>query len=1768
MQHALRWALILLAVATAGFGQDRARRQRADELYQEAWFAETEGRTVQALELYTRLVEEFGDFTELAADTAQRAGSCCERLDRTDEARRWYERALVLAPDSDAAALARERLEELAPDDGLLRIAILPDGVELRGEEDVVTLREGLEDGLRTQLQAWFREAGEPVIRVAKVFGSEAAVAVVAQVLTEREGIESLTASRLDLLATVDHRLEGRLSVLDVERDGDLRAWGTPPLFILAGALEAELGRPLDVPLRDAHGRVREVRDDAPALEYLRRLVELRGLELREQDGVYTLSGRWQDALVDDRPFILVETPLGEVAAAHGFEVDPPLRDYPLTTIFQGVEELAAELGLEVKLSGSRYRLSGYPPPARTGPRLFSSDAGLTLLACRDRLEDVMAVVDPAREVDPVIADMLVSVYCKDASRREIFEKLERLLPMQLRHRVRTPVAEARLVRLDHRRCWVEIGPTSRITAESAPMYQVIGVLESRYGPPGLPQHIVHPAFELRPFSDVIYERDGPPLEALRGMLPYGERGPVRKVHHEVEHTRRYRMFAHAEDTGPDIALDTGLVFIPDGQGLFSMHASGARLDRVLAAFAERGLELRCEVEGLNPAVYLWREHASLGELAELLCAKYGLQLDPDFETWIVGFDLDPIVGSRDLRACLERLRRLFPGFRHDPLPPRVSPTALEELGPWTSFESALESTLRQAGLRATWPQGAEGPARINAAEDGPGAFVGSYDGRLGDVVAELAGALAPARVELAPGLAERRVRVRLAAASPEEALQQLADELWLSLERTGPLWSLAPRTALATIEVRDGLLDIEAQKVRLDTFCAQLSSHLPRPVRPAPELRALLVSVEQRATTAERALERVARAYGLVYEEDAMRPGPVLIDAEEAALAAVLEGIGYGRERIDPAARELPVSLTGKFASPAEALDAVAAAAGAQRNPEELGRYLVQPRTALTVHRVPGGEARLVALADGGAALFVGERAAEEDVDARLAEWAEGVPTERVVALRGAAELVRHGLQARGYAVAESTSKEVGFDLALLGLPDRAIHRNSRGAIGLGRGLPMPLFVWLGVLEATLAPQLLHCAEEVAEAPFVMPRSENADTPFELLLLIERQLGLEVSEKADGLRLEGRGEATPITWSNGSYFASFGAPFSAVVAELGLTVTVPDALAPLPVTYYGKDGTEQHLRAIVERFGLELAVAGGAYTVRGEPTLRPDVRLHDRDGLVSLFAYRQPLGAVLAALGTPYDGLRFRCEERLATLPVSFYGERLPAWDIAARLAERYGLALRAEEGGISLCDATGALGDSSARQVDAAFDDVSLQRVARLLSPYVDGSYRVASGVERRVSFYLSGVGLHELAEATADRAGVLLVEDDDGFLFRPRPLAHRGIVVRVHGGDAETLEGEEDGARVIELSASTLLSRVEELLDEELPLSIELMPDLTPEAELELRRALASLEAWRGIVERDALAARLWRPARIALAAGDERAQLRTLELLYGRLAAIGHTRPDWMRGETPEGFALADLQDEIRTLKADAFDRLDPQAVDVETRRGPTDQVLLQIPLLKFYFNQAEEEPSSPAEELGNIPLLHPLLNPAPASPEWTLRQILGETRRAVADARRAFLDRVMFRPLPAGGYALRAEPHEDVLRWLTCRGRLEIVPVRDAEAPGRRAAAYDGAELWLETSKALLIDQVLTARVARDVPLDRVEIRLRERDAGSLEELTTAELHGRLALCFDGEPLSVVTVQSPISGGEIWMTGHTLRHAELLAELLRQPPLPVAVERLD
>lgn len=115
-------ALALLAMApgpSAGpislAGHTPTQAQRAEDLFQQALVKErAEGNLDEAIALYRRIVEEFGDNRPLAAQALLRAGACYEKLGMA-QAREAYERLLAeYADQSEVAAEARARLGALA----------------------------------------------------------------------------------------------------------------------------------------------------------------------------------------------------------------------------------------------------------------------------------------------------------------------------------------------------------------------------------------------------------------------------------------------------------------------------------------------------------------------------------------------------------------------------------------------------------------------------------------------------------------------------------------------------------------------------------------------------------------------------------------------------------------------------------------------------------------------------------------------------------------------------------------------------------------------------------------------------------------------------------------------------------------------------------------------------------------------------------------------------------------------------------------------------------------------------------------------------------------------------------------------------------------------------------------------------------------------------------------------------------------------------------------------------------------------------------------------------------------------------------------------------------------------------------------------------------------------------------------------------------------------------------------------------------------------
>ena len=89
-------------------------QQSAEQLYQAGLYAEeVEGALQKAIQIYTQVIEKFGDKKEIAADAQLHIGLCYEKLGRT-EAIKAYEKVLKnYAGHVKQVAVARERLTAL-----------------------------------------------------------------------------------------------------------------------------------------------------------------------------------------------------------------------------------------------------------------------------------------------------------------------------------------------------------------------------------------------------------------------------------------------------------------------------------------------------------------------------------------------------------------------------------------------------------------------------------------------------------------------------------------------------------------------------------------------------------------------------------------------------------------------------------------------------------------------------------------------------------------------------------------------------------------------------------------------------------------------------------------------------------------------------------------------------------------------------------------------------------------------------------------------------------------------------------------------------------------------------------------------------------------------------------------------------------------------------------------------------------------------------------------------------------------------------------------------------------------------------------------------------------------------------------------------------------------------------------------------------------------------------------------------------------------------
>src|SRR4030042_5920040 len=107
-------ALFLLAVAFFLYSSS-IQQESAKQLFEKAvYMEETKGDLEKAIELYRRVVAEFPDERELAAQSLYRSGLCYEKLGMRD-AQKAFQNVVEAYPDQTATVrLAREKLAALA----------------------------------------------------------------------------------------------------------------------------------------------------------------------------------------------------------------------------------------------------------------------------------------------------------------------------------------------------------------------------------------------------------------------------------------------------------------------------------------------------------------------------------------------------------------------------------------------------------------------------------------------------------------------------------------------------------------------------------------------------------------------------------------------------------------------------------------------------------------------------------------------------------------------------------------------------------------------------------------------------------------------------------------------------------------------------------------------------------------------------------------------------------------------------------------------------------------------------------------------------------------------------------------------------------------------------------------------------------------------------------------------------------------------------------------------------------------------------------------------------------------------------------------------------------------------------------------------------------------------------------------------------------------------------------------------------------------------
>ena len=105
------WVFLVLVLA---FVLQGSIQQSAEQLYQAGLYAEeVNGDLQKAIQIYTQVIEKFGDKKEIAADAQLHIGLCYEKMGRT-EAIKAYEQVLKnYAGQAKQVAAARKRLVAL-----------------------------------------------------------------------------------------------------------------------------------------------------------------------------------------------------------------------------------------------------------------------------------------------------------------------------------------------------------------------------------------------------------------------------------------------------------------------------------------------------------------------------------------------------------------------------------------------------------------------------------------------------------------------------------------------------------------------------------------------------------------------------------------------------------------------------------------------------------------------------------------------------------------------------------------------------------------------------------------------------------------------------------------------------------------------------------------------------------------------------------------------------------------------------------------------------------------------------------------------------------------------------------------------------------------------------------------------------------------------------------------------------------------------------------------------------------------------------------------------------------------------------------------------------------------------------------------------------------------------------------------------------------------------------------------------------------------------